>query len=139
MDIADNSLVSKRVHFNHLRPLFEAMIWKDETCPTFQPATRSHSPESNHQPENKEDEPYDIDSSHSGDCNTSQAFNLTEENFMTHQPSEIYPSDQAYNSTKETNHCQHEPSKPLDNQPFDQSPSVTKRAIKQRRRLIEEI
>ncbi|KZS18245.1 Uncharacterized protein APZ42_015663 [Daphnia magna] len=136
VDIADNSLVSKRVHFNRLRPLFEAMIWKDETCPTFQPATRSPSPKSNHRPENKEEEPYDIDGSHSGNCNSSQAVNLTEENVVTHQQTEISTIDQAYKSTKETNHCQHEPSKPLDNQPIDQPPSATKRAIKQTKKKI---
>ncbi|KAK4030937.1 hypothetical protein OUZ56_024362 [Daphnia magna] len=85
------------------------MIWKDETCPTFQLATRSPSPESNHQLENKGEEPYEINGSHSGDCNTNQAVKLTEKNTTTHQQTEISPSNRANKSTKKTNHPQHEP------------------------------
>ncbi|KAK4013629.1 hypothetical protein OUZ56_026182 [Daphnia magna] len=85
------------------------MIWKDETCPTFQLATRSPSPESNHQLENQEEKPYDINGSHSGDCNTNQAVKLTEKNTTTHQQTEISPSNRANKSTKKTNHPQHEP------------------------------
>ncbi|KAI9554901.1 Retrovirus-related Pol polyprotein [Daphnia sinensis] len=123
VDIADNSLIPKRVHFNRLRPFFEAMIWKDETCPPFQLTTRPPSPENNHSLETRQDESDDINDSHNGDCNTNQAVKLTEEYTTTHQQTEISPSNRANKSTKETNPPQHELSKPFDNQLIDQPPA----------------
>jgi hypothetical protein len=39
VDIMNNSFVSKRVHVNRLRPLYDSMIWRDEFCPEFEDAT----------------------------------------------------------------------------------------------------
>ena len=39
VDITNNSFVSKRVHVNRLRPLYDSMIWRDEFCPELEDAT----------------------------------------------------------------------------------------------------
>lgn len=40
VDIADSAYHIQKVHVNRLKPLFETMLWKDETCPPIFPTEK---------------------------------------------------------------------------------------------------
>jgi transposase InsO family protein/phosphotransferase system HPr-like phosphotransfer protein len=43
LDIVDTSYNTQRVHVNRVKPLFETMLWKDESCPLYEEATTKAS------------------------------------------------------------------------------------------------
>jgi hypothetical protein len=40
VDISNNAQISKRVHVNRLRPLYDTMVWRDEFCPELEDPTQ---------------------------------------------------------------------------------------------------